>query len=100
MTRALLQQALEALEIVCAYATEYEEVPFEQGEEAITAIREYLAQPEQEPTAWLITYKATSRHGIKQFRQMANLTDEIPDTEEGWTMEKIKSEPLSTKEQL
>jgi hypothetical protein len=55
MTRALLQQALEALELA------KEEVQFYNGrfsvEEitttAITAIREYLAQPEQEPVCWI-----------------------------------------------
>ncbi len=91
MTRALLQQALEALE----YYDFANEVP----QKAAAAIREYLAT-KQKPDAWLITYKATSKHGIKQLRQMANLIDEVPDTEEGWAMEKIKSEPLYTKEQL
>ena len=51
--RELMQQALEALE-----ADEYDMVPDQEGhmvfrkEAAITALRERLAQPEQEPVLW------------------------------------------------
>ena len=46
------KQALEALEDVDGIDTETECVTIDVGE-AITAIREALAQPEQEPVAWL-----------------------------------------------
>jgi hypothetical protein len=48
MTRALLQQALSALEWETGDSED-----FVSAAEAITAIREYLAQPEQEPVAWI-----------------------------------------------
>lgn len=52
MTRALLQQALEALEIYFGdYPCDIDRFDRD-GYAAITAIREYLAQPEQEPVIW------------------------------------------------
>jgi len=44
--RAAAQQALEALENID------KAMPFPVGKQAITALREALAQPEQEPTPW------------------------------------------------
>jgi len=53
--RQAAQQALEALENVesAMYVTsEGEAVAFDKASEAITTLREALAQPEQEPTPW------------------------------------------------
>jgi len=44
--RAAAQQALEALENIDRA------MPFPVGKKVITALREALAQPEQEPTPW------------------------------------------------
>jgi len=63
--RELMQQALEALE-TCSEDEWYNDDDFgmaqvydeEKITEAITALRERLAQPEQEPVAWI------SKHGV------------------------------------
>ena len=55
MTKEALRLALGALQRFIKY--DYNETPFDgkdvEGAEAITAIKEALAQPEQEPVAWL-----------------------------------------------
>ena len=58
-----LKLALEALCVAVepkkgkVYAREFEPIDcFAMHEQAITAIKEALAQPEQEPVAWLVTY--------------------------------------------
>jgi hypothetical protein len=54
MTKEALRLALGALQRFIKY--DYNETPFDgkdvEGAEAITAIKEALAQPEQEPVAW------------------------------------------------
>jgi hypothetical protein len=69
MTRALLQQALEALEIYFGdYPCDIDRFDRD-GYAAITAIREYLAQPEQEPFGYIcndFNGGATTLYEVKQ----------------------------------
>ena len=56
MTKEALRLALGALQRFIKY--DYNETPFDgkdvEGAEAITAIKAALAQPEQEPVAWMV----------------------------------------------
>jgi hypothetical protein len=56
MSKEALKLALEALEYHTAQTR-----TIEQTNEAITAIKEALAQPEQEPVAWTLTEELTKR---------------------------------------
>jgi len=70
--REVMQQALEALENVesAMYVTsEGEAVAFDKASEAITILREALAQPEQEPTPWRdMVVVSLVREGINKHR--------------------------------
>ena len=63
MTKEALRLALGALQRFIKY--DYNENPFDgkdvEGAEAITAIKEALAQPEQEPVAWMFQHNETGR---------------------------------------
>ena len=52
MTQAVLKLALEALEGFIPYLPLKDEAQCNRYDKAITAIKETLAQPEQEPVAW------------------------------------------------
>ena len=64
MTKEALRLALGALQRFIKY--DYNENPFDgkdvEGAEAITAIKEALAQPEQEPVAWLTEERYAQLH--------------------------------------
>ena len=57
--RELLEQVLEALEL---HAKQYPHMQKGYTVDAITAVRERLAQPEQEPVAWLSTDSIGERY--------------------------------------
>jgi hypothetical protein len=92
MTRALLQQALDALIDQKDNTTSLMQV-----EDAITAIREYLAQPEQEqkPVAWF--FPDDEEHGYRAFRETPPPQEAI-DYLAKWN--RPAWIPLYTKEQL
>jgi hypothetical protein len=65
--RAVVQQALEALELHCSFATRDKPNTMDIGIEAITALRQLLEQPE--PEAWMRPNKWTlllvgDNHGL------------------------------------
>jgi hypothetical protein len=65
MSREAMQQALEALEIL---TDGYDGTEVGVEIEAITALRERLAQPEQEPVAWADKVGAVIPHSHKLFQ--------------------------------
>ena len=71
--RAAAQEALEALESSRIFVTTREKTKHPEGTEwydsAITALREALAQPEQEPTQWReMVVVSLVREGIDKHR--------------------------------
>ena len=80
-----LRMALEALEVanscVDGYYIPKGKTQLPEVEQAITAIREVLAQPEQEPVAWLITDHHINELQIDSIRRLidrakhAHMTD-------------------------
>ena len=60
MTQEVLKLALEALEDACGECCNSEYNPCFQRK-AITAIKKALAQPEQEPVAWMFQHEETGR---------------------------------------
>jgi len=61
--RVLLQQALEALIKAHPYSNSNKDL--DGHSEAITALRERLAQPEQEPVVWVLP----KMHPVMEFRR-------------------------------
>lgn len=59
MSRKFLQQAIDAMSEFFAVVPDH---PHDKALAAITAIREYLAQPEPEPVAWMSLYEVTGRY--------------------------------------
>ena len=92
-----LEEAADAIDSWGSYASGYFQVKHDlegdisKAKSAITAIRETLSQPEQEPVVWM--YQDKTSHAVKFQRHMSNFVDhsktsEIP----------LYSEPLANHE--
>ena len=85
--REALKLALEALE--CALSDDRPYIV--QCKEAITAIKEALAQPEQEPVVWM--YQNKSTHEVRFQKHMRSFVDHG-----AWYEVPLYSEPLANQE--
>ena len=67
MSREAMKQALEALESSRVFVTTREKIKHPEGtdwyDERIATLRERLAQPEQEPVAWMCANEELVRKG-------------------------------------
>jgi hypothetical protein len=91
--KEIMQQALDALETVCRYALlEDESYPFVQGEDAITALRSRLEQPEDvpeinfgniadEPVAWMVYIPSQQSQYVTDDIDDPQLVDDLTNTD-------------------
>ena len=96
--KELLQQALDALVSSRVFVTSREKIKHPEGtdwyDKRITALREALAQPEQEPVAWIkireLSYmKAVAQHGKDDWQTNLGLKPE-PDDEGLYTETQVQ----------
>jgi hypothetical protein len=91
MTQEALKLALEALEKYCT--------PYLDGthpaDEAITAIKEALAQPEQEPVAWRVSPRYEDSDGYFDFTDLKDTADTLQ--KRGWTITPLYTTPPQRK---
>jgi len=90
--RTLLQQALEALIKAHPYSNSNKDL--DGHSEAIAALRERLAQPEQEPVAW-VCYGASEKHDIDYFQDEV---DAIPVGTQLYASPPAQRKPLKLRE--
>jgi hypothetical protein len=90
--RELMQQALEALIKAHPYSNSNKDL--DGHSEAITALRERLAQPEQEPVAW-VCYGASEKHDIDYFQDEV---DAIPVGTQLYASPPAQRKPLKLRE--
>jgi hypothetical protein len=90
--RELMQQALEALIKAHPYSNSNKDL--DGHSEAIAALRERLAQPEQEPVAW-VCYGASEKHDIDYFQDEV---DAIPVGTQLYASPPAQRKPLKLRE--
>ena len=90
--REIMQQALEALIKAHPYSNSNKDL--DGHSEAITALRERLAQPEQEPVAW-VCYGASEKHDIDYFQDEV---DAIPVGTQLYASPPAQRKPLKLRE--
>jgi hypothetical protein len=90
--RELMQQALDALIKAHPYSNSNKDL--DGHSEAITALRERLAQPEQEPVAW-VCYGASEKHDIDYFQDEV---DAIPVGTQLYASPPAQRKPLKLRE--
>jgi len=90
--RKLMQQALEALIKAHPYSNSNKDL--DGHSEAIAALRERLAQPEQEPVAW-VCYGASEKHDIDYFQDEV---DAIPVGTQLYASPPAQRKPLKLRE--
>ena len=90
--REAMQQALEALIKAHPYSNSNKDL--DGHSEAITALRERLAQPEQEPVAW-VCYGASEKHDIDYFQDEV---DAIPVGTQLYASPPAQRKPLKLRE--
>jgi hypothetical protein len=90
--REAMQQALEALIKAHPYSNSNKDL--DGHSEAIAALRERLAQPEQEPVAW-VCYGASEKHDIDYFQDEV---DAIPVGTQLYASPPAQRKPLKLRE--
>jgi hypothetical protein len=90
--REIMEQALEALIKAHPYSNSNKDL--DGHSEAITALRERLAQPEQEPVAW-VCYGASEKHDIDYFQDEV---DAIPVGTQLYASPPAQRKPLKLRE--
>lgn len=90
--REIMQQALEALIKAHPYSNSNKDL--DGHSEAIAALRERLAQPEQEPVAW-VCYGASEKHDIDYFQDEV---DAIPVGTQLYASPPAQRKPLKLRE--
>ena len=90
--REIMEQALEALIKAHPYSNSNKDL--DGHSEAIAALRERLAQPEQEPVAW-VCYGASEKHDIDYFQDEV---DAIPVGTQLYASPPAQRKPLKLRE--